>query len=69
MKALSRRNFLRVVFWKEIMNYLDYFKKIAGIPHGSGNTKMISDYLKDFAKERDLECYQDDLNNIIIEIE
>ena len=66
MKALSRRTFLRVVFWKEIMNYLDYFKKIAGIPHGSGNTKMISDYLKDFAKERNLECYQDDLNNIII---
>ena len=43
-----------------------YFEKIASIPHGSRNTKMISDYLVDFAKEHSLEYYQDELNNVII---
>ncbi|MGF6376055.1 dipeptidase D [Clostridiales Family XIII bacterium PM5-7] len=43
-----------------------YFEKICSIPHESGNTKAISDYCVDFAKEHDLQWYQDDLNNIII---
>lgn len=43
-----------------------YFEEIAKIPHGSGNTKQISDYLVDFAKEHNLEYYQDELNNVII---
>ena len=30
---------------------LGYFEKLCTIPHGSGNTKMISDYLVSFAKE------------------
>lgn len=45
---------------------LYYFEKICGIPHGSGNTKLISDYLVDFAKEHDLRWEQDSLNNVII---
>ena len=32
-----------------------YFEKICSIPHGSRNTKLISDYLVSFAKEHDLE--------------
>ena len=48
------------------MNYLDYFKKLCSIPHGSGNTKAISDYLVSFAKEHGLEHYQDASNNVII---
>jgi len=32
-----------------------FFEEIAGIPHGSGNTKKISDYLLRFAQERELE--------------
>lgn len=48
------------------MNYLDYFKEMCKIPHGSGNTKKISDWLVSFAKEHDLEYHQDDANNIII---
>ena len=36
-----------------------FFEKIAGIPHGSYHTKEISDYCMQFAKERDLEAYQD----------
>ena len=43
-----------------------YFEEISKIPHGSYNTKGISDYLKKFAEDRDLEVYQDHLNNIII---
>ena len=43
-----------------------YFEEICGIPHGSGNTKQISDYLTNFAKEKGLEYYQDEINNVII---
>ena len=44
----------------------DYFEKICSIPHGSGNTKRISDYLVSFAKEHDIRYIQDDLNNVIL---
>ncbi len=43
-----------------------HFEEIAKIPHGSGNTKQISDYLVSFAKEHNLEYYQDEINNVII---
>lgn len=44
----------------------DYFEQICGIPHGSSNTKQISDYLVDFAKDRNLWYRQDELGNVII---
>ena len=44
----------------------EYFEEICSIPHGSGNTKAISDYLVAFAKARGLEYRQDELNNVII---
>ena len=43
-----------------------YFEQICGIPHGSRNTKKISDYLAAFAKERALRYVQDAVNNVII---
>ena len=43
-----------------------YFEEICKIPHGSGNTKAISDYLAGFAKEQGLDYIQDDMNNIVI---
>lgn len=43
-----------------------YFEEITRIPHGSGNVKQISDYLRKFAENRGLECVQDELFNIII---
>ena len=43
-----------------------YFEEIAAIPHGSGNTKAISEYLADFAFAHALEYHQDEMNNIII---
>lgn len=43
-----------------------YFEDICAIPHGSRNTKAISDYCVAFAKERSLNYIQDDKNNVII---
>lgn len=43
-----------------------YFEEITKIPHGSGNTKQISDYLVNFAKEHNLAYVQDELNNVVI---
>lgn len=43
-----------------------YFEEISKIPHGSQNTKQISDYLVAFAKEHKLEYYQDQSNNVVI---
>ena len=43
-----------------------YFEEICGIPHGSGNTKQISDYCVRFAKEHGLRYIQDSTNNVII---
>jgi len=43
-----------------------YFEDICDIPHGSRNTKAISDYCVAFAKEHDLKYIQDDSNNVII---
>lgn len=44
----------------------NYFEELCSIPHGSGNTRQISDYLVNFAKERNLKYYQDESNNVVI---
>lgn len=43
-----------------------YFEEICGIPHGSSNTKQISDYCAGFSKKHKLKYIQDSHNNIII---
>ena len=43
-----------------------YFEELCAIPHGSRNTKAISDFLAAFAKEQGVRCIQDDSNNIIM---
>lgn len=43
-----------------------YFEEICKIPHGSGNTKEISDYLVSFAKEYQLKYVQDESDNVVI---
>jgi len=43
-----------------------YFEELCAIPHGSRNTKAISDYLVAFAKEQGVRCIQDESNNIIM---
>ena len=47
-------------------NVFRYFRALCAIPHGSRNTKAISDYCVTFAKEHSLEYYQDASNNVVI---
>ncbi len=44
----------------------EYFEKLCAVPHGSGNTKIISDLCVGFAKELGLKWRQDALNNVVI---
>lgn len=44
----------------------EYFEEICRIPHPSYHCEAISKYLMDFAKEHELEAYQDELHNVII---
>ena len=43
-----------------------YFEKLCSVPHGSGNTKQISDLCVGFAKELGLKYRQEACNNVII---
>ena len=43
-----------------------YFEEICSIPHGSRNTKRISDYLVNFAREHGLNYIQDEAENVIL---
>ena len=56
---LSEKRPKKYGFWK-------YFEEIAEIPHGSGNTRRISRYLVDFAKEQGLKYVQEKCGNVII---
>ena len=42
------------------------FELLSSVPHGSGNTKAVSDLCVGFARERGLEYVQDGFNNVII---
>ena len=44
----------------------EIFESLASIPHGSRNTKAISDWCVKFGEERGLECHQDAANNVIL---
>lgn len=50
----------------EPANVFGYFEDICAIPHGSHNTKQISDYLVEFAKKNGLKVIQDEMNNVIL---
>lgn len=43
-----------------------FFEEFSAIPHGSGNTSLIADYLVNFAKERNLDYSRDNADNVII---
>ena len=57
---------MRVLEKLEPRSVFYFFEDLCRIPHGSGNTKAISDYCVRFAQERGLRCVQDAVNNIII---
>ncbi len=50
----------------EPQKVFSFFEEICQIPHGSRNTKEISDYCVAFAKSRGLKYIQDENNNVII---
>lgn len=43
-----------------------YFEKLCSVPHGSGNTRIISDLCVSFARELGLKYRQEPCNNVII---
>ena len=64
-----------MIFQEDIMAKLEglkpekvfqFFEMLCSVPHGSGNTKQISDLCVRFAQERGLRYKQDALNNVII---
>lgn len=57
---------MRVLEGLEPEKVFYYFEEICNIPHGSGNVSGISDYLRRFAEERNLNVIQDEIKNIII---
>ncbi len=57
---------MRVLENLEPKSVFSYFEDLCQIPHGSGNTKAISDYCVDFAKAHNLAYVQDEVNNVII---
>lgn len=50
----------------EPKNVFHWFHEINQIPRCSGDEKRVSDFLVNFAKERNLEVYQDHIYNVII---
>ena len=50
----------------EPADVFSYFEQLCAIPHGSGNTKRISDFLVAFAREQGLRYIQDETNNVIL---
>lgn len=44
----------------------EYFEMLCSVPHGSGNTKQVSDLCVKFAQEHGLRYVQDAYNNVII---
>ena len=52
--------------FKSIEKVVGFFEEFSAIPHGSGNTSKIADYLVDFAKKRNLDYSRDNADNVII---
>ena len=56
-------NVLNDIQPKEVLRF---FEAICDLPHGSRNTKVLSDFCVVFARLRGLWCHQDKANNVII---
>lgn len=50
----------------ETVKIIQYLKDICAIPHESKDEKAIAEYLMTFAKERNLETWQDEKGNVLI---
>ena len=43
-----------------------YFEELSKLPHGSGNTGAVTEYLKAFASSHSLRCHSDEAGNVVI---
>lgn len=50
----------------EPQKVFEVFEQLCAIPHGSGNTKQISDFCVEYAAKRGLKAVQDKVNNVIV---
>ena len=57
---------LNINDFESIEKVIRFFEEFSAIPHGSGNTSLIADYLVDFAKKRNLDYSRDNADNVII---
>lgn len=57
---------MRVLEQLEPKSVFYYFEELSRIPHGSRNTKAVSDYCVRFAETRGLWHCQDEANNVVI---
>ncbi len=57
---------LNIDDFMSIEKVVRFFEEFSMIPHGSGNTSQIADYLVDFAKKRNLDYSRDSADNVII---
>ena len=58
--------FMRVLEQLEPQGVFRFFEELCAIPHGSRNCQAVSDWCAAFARERGLECHQDQAGNVII---
>ena len=57
---------LNIDDFKSVEKVFRFFEEFSSIPHGSGNTKQIADYLVRFAEDRGLDYSRDSADNVII---
>ena len=57
---------LNIPEYPEASSFFRFFEEISSIPHGSGNTSHIAEYLVNFATSRGLAVMRDGINNVII---
>lgn len=50
----------------EPVSVFKFFEEICEIPHGSGNTAAMTDYLMKFAEDRHIEARRDELGNVVM---
>ncbi len=57
---------LKIPEYKDAERLFSYFEAFSKIPHGSGNTHAIADFFVEFARERGLDHYRDESDNVVI---
>ena len=61
-----RRKLMNVLSSLQPEAVFRYFEELAGMPHGSGNTAAVTEYLKKFAEDHGYRCRADEKGNVVI---